>query len=568
MLDLLEWSGGFKSDAYLKQIELKRWVDDEEKLILIDYRDLKKNKKDFKLLDGDRIMVPYIPIQYQNFVQVGGAVNIPGEYELNPGMRVSDLLAKAQLADNALLETAFIYRFSPDGITDYKQLDLKAILKSPGSAEDILLLPKDDLKIFAGSKFTDTNFKVMIAGSVRDGNSYDYKPGMKVSEIVALSGGLTESSLGYGYLKRKNLGSLENPFDYIKVDFRTAFNNPKSAANIELKPKDELKVFAADDFIEQNATIDINGAVLSPGTYDYDGEVTLKDIMTMSGGIKMSGDASRVNIYRVDLSPEGQGKTEEITLEIDKQFNVLGEDGGDNYLLRPYDQIFVRELPEFRLQENVTIQGEVRWPGNYALTKDNEKISDIIKRSGGFTDEAFEEGITLFRSKDSLGYLVIDAQDLLNNPNSPSNYILKPGDRVIIPKISNVVGISGAVKSGEVLQQYTIGTRLNVPFHEGKNALFYIENYAGGIDRKAGARKRLIQVRQPGGRLDKVRNYGLFKIYPEVQKGAEIFVGAEVKEVDEEGREKEKIDWGSVISNTVTQATAILTLVILIQQIQ
>ncbi len=166
--------------------------------------------------------------------------------------------------------------------------------------------------------------------------------------------------------------------------------------------------------------------------------------------------------------------------------------------------------------------------------------------------------------------MVVDVEDVLNNPNSPSNYILKNGDIINVPKEINVVSIHGFINANETLSNIEIsegdlGEKVNVPYHKGKNAKFYIDYYAGGVNRAEGARYSLIKVKQPGGKLKKTKNYGFFKRYPEVKKGAIIIV--EKREKSQEEKDRKKVDWASVISNTVAQATAILTLVILIQNL-
>ncbi len=560
---LVYWAGGFKGNAYKKNIKIVRFEDDEEKIINVDFRALEKQGKDFKLLHGDQVSIPFIPVNYDNFVSIEGAVNLEGQFEYTNGMRLSDLVYKGVLSDSARIDIAYLFRKRPDSRNDYIQVDLLKALENPGSTYDIKLQPKDRLNVFFSEEFLEKS-KVLITGAIRNPNTYPHVENLKLSDIVTLSGGLKETSTGRAYIFRKKAGFEQR--EYIGVNIREIMEDPNASNDVLLEPSDSIVVFSYSKFFETASTVSIEGAVLEENTFPYSSNMTLKDLLELSGGLKLSADNAKINVYRVKIESGEQTITEELELEIDDEYNVLGEQSG-NFMLKPYDQIQVRYTPDFELQQTVVINGEVRYPGPYSIVKANEKISDIIRRAGGYKESAFKEGATLYRGEGGLGYLVVDEVDLLDEKNSPSNYILRDGDVITIPKQINLVTIQGFTNANESLAGGEVsGNRVNVPYQKGKTAKYYIDKYAGGIDRDAGAKTRLIKVKQPGGSLERTKDYGFFKKYPVVQKGAVIIVDRKVK--TEEERDREKVDWGDVISNTVAQATAILTLVILIQQIQ
>jgi polysaccharide export outer membrane protein len=561
---LIFWAGGLEGNAYKKSIRIIRFEDDEEKIITVNYNDLIKSGKDFKLLNGDQVDIPLVPTTYRNFVSIEGAVDLSGEYQLSSKMKISDLILQGNPNEYARLDKGFLDRMTKGSETERIFINIQDILANPNSPANLELLPKDRVVVFSENEFLQPNRVIKLSGAVRNPNKYEHSINLKLAEIVTLSGGLLDDATGLAYIYRTNLGSYE-PTEYLRVDIKDAVTNPNSTANILLQPQDSVVVYSFRDILIPS-TVSIKGAVLTQDTFHFSSSMTLRDLLSLSGGLKLSADQAKIDIYRINIKSGEATKTKAITVEVDDNYNVIGAQNGE-FLLKPFDVVNVRYTPDFELQQTVTITGEVRYPGPYSLLKANERLSDIIERSGGFKETAFQEGITLNRTEGGLGFLVVDVKDILMNPNSPSNYILKRGDIINIPKEVNVVSIQGFTNAAE--NYGTIENRsdkVNVPFHEDKGAKYYIDKYTGGINKQAGGKYSLIKVRQPGGKLEKTKDFGLFKRYPKVQKGAVIIVDRKVK--TEEETERKKVDWGEVIANTVSQATAILTLVILIQQIQ
>ena len=252
-------------------------------------------------------------------------------------------------------------------------------------------------------------------------------------------------------------------------------------------------------------------------------------------------------------------------LRMDENYNL--KSGNNDFELMPFDQIFVRLAPEFELQRNIFVAGEVRFPGTYALMGNNTKLATIIKEAGGVTDEAFLKGATLARSKDGIGFVIIDLEKAMKNPKSFENIILQEGDEISIPKINNIVSISGATRASEVYpEKITAQGKIQVPFRGGKSAKYYIDEYAGGLSKQASLSN--ISVIDASGKVTKARNFLFFKKYPKVGPGAEIKVGYKEQKTEKvkQGEEKE-VKWGEILANSIAQATAILSLILLIQNV-
>jgi len=555
--DLIRYAGGFAANAYRNKIQIRRFENGEEKLIDVDAA----NANATALRNGDKVSVFTIPKVYENYVSINGEVKLPGEYELEKGWRVSDLLAAGQILPTSKLDLAFLRRINPDGTIRYFRINPAKILENSATEENLILLPKDQITIFAQKQFVDQD-KVSIGGAVRQPVEVPFTFGdsLHVEDLVQMANGVKKNATDFAFIYRKPSDNSKE-IQYILVDLAKALRDPKSAANILLQPNDRLTVPSKDNYLDK-AEVIISGAVRNPGQYNYDISLTLNKLLLMAGGVQRFADKSRVEIYRLNFDTDGPIKTDQLTVQLNDQGLV----DGDDVLLLPFDEVRVRSLPEFELQRNVTVNGEVRYPGVYSITEDNERLLTVLEKAGGLTKEAFPPGATLYRQQDNVGYIVIRLDEALKNKKSRFNMVLAKGDIITIPKIKDYVAIEGATRARESVLGNTIGAnnRINVPFHPGRRANFYVEEYAGGISKNG--RKRLISVRYPNGQLKQTKNFVLFNVYPKVTKGATIHVGAEARREKKE-TERKPVDWSKLLGDTIAQATTIITLLLLIQRI-
>jgi len=160
--DLLLFAGGVTEDAYLKNIQVTRYEDDEEVIIDVDYRAILRGSPDFKLKKGDRILVKNIANTYENFVEVDGAVEFPGRFELDRGMKVSQALNKARLLKTARKDLAFILRKNLNGSTKWIKIDVNNL----NASNDLTLEVEDKIIVYDQSRFIDEE-SFVIAGAVR-----------------------------------------------------------------------------------------------------------------------------------------------------------------------------------------------------------------------------------------------------------------------------------------------------------------------------------------------------------------------------------------------------------------
>lgn len=497
LLEALEFAGGVKADAYLRNIQIKRYANDEERIIDVNLAQIIDNKENFPLMNGDIIELSPISEAYSNYVTVEGAVKLPGEYELGAGTKILEVLQKSGIMLSAVKENIYVRRLRPDFSIEYISVSIDSIL--------------------AGQE----------------------------------------------------------------------------TANIRLRALDKVEVKFKSEFVDEYK-VQIYGAVRKPGPYIHSDSLTLEDLLYLANGIEKEAANSILEISRLVPQSDGSSKVELMSYDINADLKVIGAEG---LTLKPRDQIFVRLTKNYKLPQNVSIHGEIAYPGAYTLQDNGERIADLLDRAGGPTALAFLEGARLIRPGE--GFVVLDLKDVAKNPNSRFNYILRPGDSLSIPVVKDLVAIGGRINHPEVknkseiaeielklkllktkskiereeiqakeaISRKTNPDRINVPFHKGKRANYYLKEYAGGIDRANGGRKRLVYVRYPSGAVKKTRNYFFFKYYPKVTKGAMVYVDTKTK-TDKQNIPKKKrapIEWNRVIQNGVAITSSTLTLLLAIR---
>ena len=465
--DLLGFSGGLLPDASTGIVQVKRFVDNHFVYIDLKYDSLLKAKSEFALHGGDEVTILHLPRKIDNFVEIAGQVNLPGQYDFFEGIRISDLIKKAQgITTDAYLDRGYILRTKPDLTKEYLAFNVSDVLEQKNSGADVVLQNLDVVTIF-----------------------------------------------------------------------------PKG-------------------FFKPHFNIDVSGEVNNPGTYDYADGITLRDVLFYSGGFTSAAANERLEILRVAETKEGTVKINSTPL-LYKTFNIspdleIDKEAG-KILLEPYDQIIVRRTPDFNASFPVAISGEVLYPGNYPISNKGERISDLMAKCGGLTNVAFLKDATLHRQSKETGFILLDLEKVLKNPNSKFNYLLEPGDELHIPKIRDYITIIGEVKFPDILKQ----GKINVPY-SGFRAKRYIKKYGLGFNKQA--KRSLTYVSQPGFQLGKVHKFWFINIYPRPLPGSTVVVQKAPYEPvlpDEAKQHHVPIDWNRFLENLTIKMTAIATLYIL-----
>ena len=295
-----------------------------------------------------------------------------------------------------------------------------------------------------------------------------------------------------------------------------------TSPDIPLQNEDVLFVPSKTDQ-QTERTITIHGEVMYPGEYRYADNETLEDFVLQAGGLKESASTVKVDVSRriIDSKAiESNGITaENFSFSLKEGFVIDGEPG---FILKPYDEVYVRKSPGYQTQQNVFIEGEVNFPGTYAMPKRETRLSDIVKAAGGVNALAYVKGARLERritpeerirmkqvvevvehqttDEDSLDlknlnfgdiyYVGIQLDKAIEEPGSDYDLVMREGDRIIVPEYNNTVTISG-----NVLYPNTVA------YKKGKKASYYI-NQAGGFGNRA--RKHSTYIVHMNGTVNQV----------------------------------------------------------------
>ncbi|GAB6976388.1 SLBB domain-containing protein [Prevotella falsenii] len=541
VFNALYMAGGITDLGTLRNIKVYR----QGRLIsTVDVYDFLKRGKltgNVRLADNDVIAVD----AYEVLVNVSGKVKRPMYYEMKRNESLGALINYAGgFAGDAYTKSVRVRRKTGRQYSIYNvnEFDMNRFKLS------------DEDSISVDSVIPRYENMVEIKGAV-------FRPGMyevggqinSVRALVEAAEGLTEVAFGpHAVMHRMK---ADRTLEVVSVDVEGILLG--KVADIPLQNEDVLFVPTRTD-VQEEQTLTIYGEVLYPGKYKYADNETLEDFILQAGGLKQTASTVRVDISRRIVNPQATVSdsiiAQSFTFSLKDGFVIDGQPG---FILAPFDQVFVRKSPGTTKQQNVSIEGEVLFEGNYSLTGRNTRLTDIFKAAGGATDLAYIQGARLERkpnkiekmrmeavykmqmeqenksfldlaakssnaagilqasqqTKDSLlkkfeipeSYPVgIELDKALAAPGSDADLILREGDRIIIPQYNGTVKINGAVMYPNT-----------VSYREGKNVAYYIDQ-AGGFS--SDAKKSRTYILYMNGTLAKVGHNA------KVRPGCEIIV--------------------------------------------
>lgn len=546
-------AGGVRDNGSLRAIKVVRGGEEIAEVDVYGYLFEGKSDSDISLQEGDVVIVP----PYVNLVNISGSVKRPMKYEL---------------AEGETLETLIEYAggFASDAYTS----DLR-LIRQTGDEREVFTVQENQ---YAGWLMHDGDEVTVSESLDRFANKievrgYVFRPGMfqlgdeiaTLKQLVKSAGGPTEDAfLGRAVILREKADlSLET----LSVDLGAILAG--SAEDVLLRKNDILVVSGIHELYDRGI-LTINGLVASPGTFPYSENTTIEDLILQAGGLLEGASTARVDIARRIADSESMQASD--TLGISFTFPIkdgLAVDGGENFVLEPYDVVSVRMSPGFKSQKFVNVAGEVLFPGSYVLLNENERISDLVQRVGGFTSRAYLKGATLKRAASSqteltrnalaklsrkanvnsnevldtttvaLGqdfYVAIDLEKAIANPGSEYDIPLMEDDALFVPELSNTVQIQGEVMFPNA-----------VVYNPNKPLSYYIDAAGGYTDK---AKRSRVYVIYQNGMADKVR-LGNVKLEP----GCLVVVPAKP--------EKKPMELGEIMSIT-SAATSMTSLVAMI----
>ena len=513
-------AGGVNNIGSLRAVKVSRGGKPLAEVDIYDYLLKGKSGLDIRLEDGDVIIVP----PYQNLVAVSGKVKRPLIYEMKEGEAMADLLDFAGgFTGDAYKEAVRVIRKSG---REYQVFNVE----KTGFAQFSLT---DGDEIAVDSVLARFENRVEIRGAVYRAGMYALDGQVStVRQLIEKAEGVRDDAfLNRAVLYRDMPNTMR---EAQSVDVKALLENRME--DIVLRKNDVLYIPSIYDLSEEQ-TIAVRGAVGNPGTFNYVEGMTLEDVIVQAGGLRESASVVKIDVARRIKNPKSMDVTnvlaENFTLTL-KDGLVI--DGNENFIIMPFDEIFVRNSPGYQVQQSVTVTGEVLFEGEYVLSEKGQRLSDLVKKAGGINPDAYVSGARLVRQmneferrrvestlrfaqqglRDSIDvsslnlgndyYVGIDLRKALKNPGSEYDVVLRPGDRLIVPEYAGTVKISGGVMYPNV-----------VVYEKGAGLKHYIAQGGGTLPR---AKKNRAFIVYMNGTVAKSKAFAKAKPAP----GCEIIV--------------------------------------------
>jgi protein involved in polysaccharide export with SLBB domain len=381
--DLLSYCSGYTENAYHGAVSIVRMSEKKKKIVTID----KVGFDTLKLESGDLIRVDQVLDLYENRILVKGAVYHPGEYELIEGMRISDLVSKADgFREDAYLERALLIRERPDMLKEVVGVDLHAVKASPGSVNDLLLKNEDELVVPSAFDFEE-NRTVEINGEILNPGKFPFIRKMKLYDLIIQSGGMKQSAAEIVEISRvTNTDSTGLKIEAEIITLNVVPDLSNDSSNIELMPFDNVSIRKKSSYNFVNS-VRVEGEVMYPGKYGI-GEKNerISSIIERAGGLNDKANPSGVKIIRTieyvnDLDSMKVDR-KVITVPVDYRRILKNSKHKSNVRLLPGDKIVIE-----RLIQTVKVVGEVEL--NSQLPKvGNKRAKYYINSAGGFKEGA------------------------------------------------------------------------------------------------------------------------------------------------------------------------------------
>ncbi len=426
--DIIKFAGGTLSTAYLPLSQIER-INKKDGRTILDIDLTKPIRFKTPIQDGDTIRIYPIQDSIKGAVTLSGHVSRPGPSQWYNGMRVSDLLYSIEesLLPYPELEYAIIKHL--DRGTSKISIDtinLRNAITKRSSPDNLLLKPDDEIIVFSNNSSRNelattinqlrqqATYKqkaqiVEIKGAVKYPGYYPLTKGMKIRELITAASNLkTNADLDYSILVR--YAETDNTITVHLINLRELLENSNEQENIVLQASDQLYTFSKYDnrdnlksLLEQlkaqsnlydpTKIVSITGHVASPGSVPLTEGMRVKDLIHAGGFFTEQAYQYEGELIRQKIDENGNRAMEQSPIN----FMMALEDNADhNLLLQPHDSINVKKIPKWNDRQNITLSGEVKFPGTYQI-QENESLSSVIQRAGGLTDVAFAKGAVFMR---------------------------------------------------------------------------------------------------------------------------------------------------------------------------
>ncbi|ABQ03389.1 SLBB domain-containing protein [Flavobacterium johnsoniae] len=456
--DLLNFASGFNEFAYTASVNVLQKTGKEFKV-----HDINESEyNSYQPQSGDVFKVTKILNRFENRIKIEGAVFRPDYYSFTEGMRIYDLITRAEgLKEDAYTKRARIIRLKTDLTTEIVNVDLEAALSGDINA-DILLKREDIVTVYSILDFRE-EYKITIDGEVKNPGEYEYFENLTLNDLVVQVGGLTGSASKRVEIARMIKSDAIDDTDPKRielVELEITADNNEQIKNFVLKPFDVINVRRMAVY-EKPEMVKISGAVTYPGKYVLaNKKEKVYNVVMRAGGLTSIANLDGMKIKR-PIKEEQIEQLESVNLNFDKK-DISGKDISGN---------------ESNLKQNDTLKSR--------LSK---------------------------RLRDELKYTTIPVnwEKIVKDKNHYSNVTLFPGDEIEVAVYNEGVKVTGNVLLTS-----------EIPYRSGKGFKYYI-NSVGGVDSKGWKRKAYIIY--PNGKAAVTSSFLFFKSYPKVEPDSQIVV--------------------------------------------
>ncbi len=337
-------------------------------------------------------------------------------------------------------------------------------------------------------------FKVIVSGSVLKSLSVPASPLDRVSEVIERAGGIGNDG------GMRNISLIRDSSVY-SVDLLKFFLVGDKQSNPFVEGGDQIIVPP----LSEKQKMGIFGEVGMPSEFEFVQGDSLSTLIRFGQGFLASAYLDSVEIARFDNAGK---KLDRFFLNLESWRNILKtRDPLPNDIpLQVGDRVYVRILPTWNKDQYVIISGEVLYPGKYAIVETKDRLADLIRRCGGFTDDAsipdiefirqqesqktdlemerlyripytemseFEKRYFQSRVREKRGVMAIDVHKAITDMSSDQNITLYNKDSIIVPTKKNYINVQGRVNNPG-----------NIVFNPNWTYMDYI-NQAGGFGYRA-----------------------------------------------------------------------------------
>jgi protein involved in polysaccharide export with SLBB domain len=475
----LQYAGGFDDTAYTAWVKVIQ-KNDKEKAV----KDLAQNQfTSYQPQGGDIIQVSKILDRFQNRVKLTGAVFRPDVYELTEGMRISDLVQRADgLREDAFIGRAQLIRLKPNLLKELVTINLsKALQKDPN--ENIFLQREDELYINSIVDLRDS-LTVDLLGEVRSQGRFTYVDSMTVKDLILMAGGFNYAANKQIEVARLIQYGERVTDNQVATILKTEVNGDLSfnagQVNFVLQPMDVVTITKKVGFTNPEV-VSISGQVQNVGKYTLSTRVErVSDIIKRAGGLigEAYGEGAYIKRSRYNID----------TLKADESKTSIEE---------AYNRKFKAQQEAEKQNINTLLNGS----DNNGQTN----MADVNIKKKNLKDTLD----LLFKELNEDTYqIAIDINKIMEKPGSELDLVLRDKDEIMIPKTDNRVKISGGV-----LRPTNIVYRDGLTIGECISA-------AGGISEYA--KRGRAYVVYANGKSSRTKHFGLFRLNPTIKPGSEI----------------------------------------------